>query len=188
MQSKGVIRLAAILLALACLWQLSFSLVSSIQSKKAADYAENAVEAFQQSAAFAKILPEDQAFVLDSVRKVENRWYIDSISSEKVYLGYTYKDVQAKEINLGLDLKGGMNVTLEVSVADILKTLSGDNEDPTFNKALANAKARQARSGENFLAIFRQEYEKLDPNAQLAAIFDQYLGDLKASCSCKMRL
>ena len=71
---------------------------------KAENFAEAAVEAAQQSAAFAKVSDADKAFYLDSVRKEENRHYLDSISSEKVYFGYTYKDVKAKEINLGLDL------------------------------------------------------------------------------------
>ncbi|MCQ2174833.1 MAG: protein translocase subunit SecDF [Bacteroidales bacterium] len=174
MQSKGVIRLAAILLALACLWQLSFSLVSSIQSKKAADYAENAVEAFQQSAAFAKILPEDQAFVLDSVRKIENRWYIDSISSEKVYLGYTYKDVQAKEINLGLDLKGGMNVMLQVQLEDLVKALAGNNQSAEFSQALALAKERSVNSSSDFITLFGEAWKEVGGGQRLAQIFGTY--------------
>ena len=174
MQSKGVIRLAAILLALACLWQLSFSLVSSIQSKKAADYAENAVEAFQQSAAFAKILPEDQAFVLDSVRKVENRWYIDSISSEKVYLGYTYKDVQAKEINLGLDLKGGMNVMLQVQLEDLVKALAGNNQSAEFSQALALAKERSVNSSSDLITLFGEAWKEVGGGQRLAQIFGTY--------------
>ena len=174
MQSKGVIRLAAILLALACLWQLSFSLVSSIQSKKAADYAENAVEAFQQSAAFAKILPEDQAFVLDSVRKIENRWYIDSISSEKVYLGYTYKDVQAKEINLGLDLKGGMNVMLQVQLEDLVKALAGNNQSAEFSQALALAKERSVNSSSDLIALFGEAWKEVGGGQRLAQIFGTY--------------
>ena len=120
MQSKNAIRLVAILLAIACLWQLSFTLVTRIQEGKAAKYAEKAVEAYQNSAAFANILEEDKAFVLDSIRRDNNRWYIDSISAEKVYFGYTYKDVKEREINLGLDLKGGMNVMLQVQLRRLL--------------------------------------------------------------------
>ncbi len=84
MQSKGAIRLVAILLAIACIWQLSFTLVTRIQENKAAKYAENAVVAFQNSAAFNRISEADRAFHLDSIRKESNRWYLDSISSEKV--------------------------------------------------------------------------------------------------------
>ena len=96
MQSKGAIRFVAILLAIACLWQLSFTAVTKYQENKAVQYAEAAVEAAQNSAAFAKVAEENKAFYLDSLRKVENRHYIDSISAEKVYFGYTFKDVKAK--------------------------------------------------------------------------------------------
>ena len=124
MQSKGAIKLVAVLLALACVWQLSFTLVTSIQENKAAKYAQNAVEVYKQSAEFAEIPEVDKAYVLDSIAKKENRWYIDSISSEKVYFRYTYKDVKSKEINLGLDLKGGMNVMLQVQLEDHVKALA----------------------------------------------------------------
>ena len=85
MQSKGAIRFVAICLVLACIWQLSFTVVSSIQSGKADKRAEKAVELYKQSAAFANIPEADRAFVLDSLRKVEARRYTDSISSEKVF-------------------------------------------------------------------------------------------------------
>ena len=95
MQSKGAIRFVAILLALASLWQLSFTLVNSIQENKAEKYAEAKVIATENSAAFSKVADVDKAFYLDSIRKVANSMYFDSISSEKVFFGYTYKDVQA---------------------------------------------------------------------------------------------
>ena len=106
MQSKGAIRFVAILLLLASLWQLSFTLVTNRQENKAEKYAEAKAVAAMNSAAFGKVAEADKAFYLDSIRKNESRRYIDSISSEKIYLGYTYKEVQAKSINLGLDLKG----------------------------------------------------------------------------------
>ena len=88
MQSKGAIRLVAILLGLACLWQLSFTLVGNIQAKKSKAYAEKVVEALKAGdAAFSKVAPKDQAYYLDSVRKDMSRWYLDSISTDKVYLG-----------------------------------------------------------------------------------------------------
>ena len=98
MQSKGAIRLVAILLAIACIWQLSFTAVSSIQERKAAQYAEKAAQAFQQTPAFDKVADVDRAFVLDSVSKERSRFWLDSVSNEKVYFGYLYKDVKAKEI------------------------------------------------------------------------------------------
>ena len=84
MQSKGAIRLVAILLGLACLWQLSFTLVTNLQEKKAAKYADAAVAAFQKSAAFSNVSAEDQAYVLDSIAKSRNARYLDSIATEKV--------------------------------------------------------------------------------------------------------
>ncbi|MBO6029056.1 MAG: protein translocase subunit SecDF, partial [Bacteroidales bacterium] len=113
MQSKGLIRLFAILLALASLWQLSFTAVTRIQEKKAAKIA---AERAQQFVDANNVAAEVREFVLDSVANIRNRAYIDSISTEKVYLGYTYQSAKEKEINLGLDLKGGMNVMLQVQL------------------------------------------------------------------------
>ena len=84
MQSKGAISFVAILLAIACVWQLSFTLVTKIQENKAAKYAEKSVEAIKASAEFDKVPELNRAFYLDSVKKVQDRHYIDSISSEKV--------------------------------------------------------------------------------------------------------
>ena len=110
MQSKGAIRFVTIVLALACIYQLSFTAVTAIIEKNAKTYAETKAEAFDVS----RFPVEDQAYLKDSVEKYESRWYTDSISTEKVFFGLTYKDVKAKEISLGLDLKGGMNVMLQV--------------------------------------------------------------------------
>lgn len=136
MQSKGWIRLVAILLAIASIWQLSFTAVTSIQEKKAAKFAEKAAVAAQNSAAFAQVPENDQAYYLDSIRKEQNRVFIDSISSKKVFLWNTYKECKAKEINLGLDLKGGMNVMLQVQLQDLVKAISGNSMNPEFQKAL----------------------------------------------------
>ena len=155
MQSKGAIRFVAVLLALACIWQLSFTLVTKVQENKAAKFAEAAAEAVQQSADFAKVPEMDRAFYLDSIRKDQNRHYIDSISSEKVYFGYTYKDIKSKEINLGLDLKGGMNVMLQVQLEDLVKALSGNNQSPEFLQAVSLAKERSINSRQDFITLFR---------------------------------
>ena len=145
MQNKGFIRVIAILLALVCLFYLSFSLVTSHYQSKAEEYAAG-----------------DEA---------KYKEYIDSISTEKVYFGYyTYQQCREMEIGLGLDLKGGMNVTLQVSVADVLKALSNNNPDVNFNKAIANAVANQADNND-FIDAFVAEYKKIDPNVKLAAIF-----------------
>ena len=174
MQSKGWIRLVAILLAIASLWQLSFTAVTAIQEKKADKFAENAANAARNSAAFAQISAEDQAYYLDSIRKDQNRVYIDSISSQKVYLWNTYKDCKAKEINLGLDLKGGMNVMLQVQLQDLVKALSGDNATPEFTRALALAKERSVNSRDDFITLFGNAWKEVGGGQRLAQIFGTY--------------
>ena len=174
MQSKGAIRLVAILLLLACIWQLSFTAVSRIQSRKAEKFAEKAALAAQNSAAFSKVGVADQAYYLDSIRKVENRRYVDSISTEKVYLGNTYKEVQAKEINLGLDLKGGMNVMLQVQLEDLVKALAGDNKTPEFDRALALAKERSVNSTSDLITLFGEAWEEVAPGQRLSQVFGTY--------------
>jgi len=150
MQNKAAIIVLAIALALVSIYQLSFTGATWKVRKDAREYAQGDM--------------------------VKQRKYLDSISSlpkEKwSYLGYTFKEVQKKEMNLGLDLKGGMNVILEVSVEDILKALSNYNPDKTFNEAIARAKAQyQTQAGADFLNLFGRAFEEIDPNARLAAIF-----------------
>ena len=174
MQSKGAIRLVAILLGLACLWQLSFTLVTNLQEKKAAKYADAAVAAFRQSAAFSNVSAEDQAYVLDSIAKSRNTRYLDSIATEKVYFGYTYKDVKAKEINLGLDLKGGMNVMLQVQLEDLVKALAGNNQTPEFTKAIELARERSVNSRQDFISLFADAWKEVAGGQRLAAIFGTY--------------
>ncbi|MBR4298205.1 MAG: protein translocase subunit SecDF [Bacteroidales bacterium] len=174
MQSKGAIRFVAILLLLASLWQLSFTLVANRQEGKAEKYAEAKAQAAMNSAAFGKVAEADKAFYLDSIRKDESRRYIDSISSEKIYLGYTYKEVQAKAINLGLDLKGGMNVMLQVQLEDLVKALAGGNNAPEFTNALALAKERSIDSRNDFITLFAEAWEETSNGMALAQIFGTY--------------
>ncbi len=174
MQSKGAIRFVAILLLLASLWQLSFTLVSTTQEKKAEKYAEAKAAAAMNAADFSKIAESNKAFYLDSIRKIENRRYIDSISSEKIYLGYTYKEVQAKSINLGLDLKGGMNVTLQVQLEDLVKALSGGNTSPEFINALAIAKKNNVDSRNDFITCFAEAWKETANGTPLHEVFGTY--------------
>jgi len=150
MQNKTAIVVLAIALALVTIYQLSFTGATYKVRKEAKDYAQGDL--------------------------VKQNKYLDSIASlpkeEWNYFGYTFKEVQKKELNLGLDLKGGMNVILEVSVEDILKALSNYNPDKTFNDALARAKAQyQTQAGADFLNLFGRAFNEIDPNAKLAAIF-----------------
>jgi SecD/SecF fusion protein len=150
MQNKGAILTFAILLAAVCLYQLSFTFKARQVEKNAQEYAQG---------------DPDKEFN-----------YLDSISGETVYnfLGlkkFTYKEVKELELNLGLDLKGGMNVTLEVAVDDLIRALSNYNNDETFNAALQRAREMQRGSQEDFVTLFGQAFEEIDPNARLASIF-----------------
>ncbi|MCD8313884.1 MAG: protein translocase subunit SecDF [Bacteroidales bacterium] len=174
MQSKNAIRVVAILLVLACLWQLSFTLVSNRQSKKAEQYAEKTAIAYQNTAAYNRAAEGDKAYLLDSIRKVSNSWYIDSISTEKVYLGYTYKKVKEKEINLGLDLKGGMNVTLQVQLEDLVKALADNNQSPEFTSAIALARERSVNSRSDFITLFADAWNEVGNGIPLSQVFGTY--------------
>lgn len=170
MQSKGAIRFVTIVLAIACIYQLSFTAVSGILEKKAQNYAESKAEAFDLS----KVALEDQAYVLDSVKKYETRWYTDSISTEKVFFGLTYKDVKAKEISLGLDLKGGMNVMLQVQLEDLVVALSDNSQDPDFLKALELAKQKDKTERGDFISHFEAAWKEVAPGKRLSQIFGTY--------------
>ncbi|HAH57016.1 MAG TPA: hypothetical protein DCL86_02605, partial [Bacteroidales bacterium] len=128
----------------------------------------------------AKELAEGNALfeqtLLDSIAKARERYYLDSMSNETVYnilvRKYTYQEVKERELNLGLDLKGGMNVTLEVSVVDIVRALAGDKDNPVFTQAIDLAIEKQKDSQEDFVTLFGQSFKEVDPNASLAAIFN----------------
>jgi SecD/SecF fusion protein len=149
MRNKGAIKFIAIALALVCVYQLSFTYITKQVEKKAKAYAKG-----------------------DSQREFH---FLDSISTESVYnflwmRKYTYKECKEREINLGLDLKGGMNVTLEVSVVDLIKSLSNNNTDPSFLKAIELAQTMDA--SKDFITRFGNSFDIVAPNARLAAIFN----------------
>jgi len=145
MQNKGVVTFFAILLTLVCLFYLSFTFATRPYYNQAKIYAG-----------------EDQ---------MKESQYLDSLASKKVWLGYTLKKSRTMELNLGLDLKGGMSVIMELNVADVLRSLSNHNPDPKFNQALANASERRLKSNSDYISLFTEEYHKLDPGARLSAIF-----------------
>ena len=148
MQNIGFVKVFAVLLTLVCLFYLSFSFVTQHYNSKAAEYAGG--DPAKESA------------------------YLDSLSTQKVWLGYTLKQCREMEISLGLDLKGGMNVVLELNVADVIRSLSNNNQDENFNKALDLAYAHQATSQKDFIDLFAEEYKKLDSGARLSAIFSTF--------------
>ena len=174
MQSKGAISFVAILIALACIFQLSYTAVSSIYESRAEKYAEAAVEAEQLKPSFAEVSDLDKAYHLDSIRKDKSRYYLDSISTEKVYLGNTYKEVKEKEINLGLDLKGGMNVMLQVELSDLVRALADNNTSAEFEKALALAKQYEVENRNDFIDNFAIAWEEVAPGQKLSQIFGTY--------------
>ncbi|MBR1922733.1 MAG: protein translocase subunit SecDF [Paludibacteraceae bacterium] len=145
MQNKGLVRFLAICLALICAFYLSFSLVVAHYDKQAKDYAQG-----------------------DAAKEY---FYVDSIATQKVWFGYTLKECREKQLNLGLDLKGGMNVTMEVSVPDILRALSGYNTSENFTRAIEMAQSKQRNSGADFVTLFLESFYEIDPNAQLASVF-----------------
>jgi len=173
---KGAIRIFAILMALSCIFYLSFSFVTRNWEKKAEAYADLYVQgkAVQEmaKARFGDDKTQQDLF-LDSVKNARIRYFLrDSLAGKKIYLGlYTYDDCKDKELNLGLDLRGGMNVTLEVSTPDIVASLSGKSTDPAFTQAMEKALANQKNSTEDFVTLFGRAYKEVNPQGRLSSIF-----------------
>ena len=151
MQNRGFVLTFAVLFFLVSIYQLSFTWISSNVKKEAKEFANG--------------------------NPKKERQYLDSIAGKPVYnfLGlkkFTFREVQERELNLGLDLKGGMEVILEVSVEDIIRALSNYSTDTTFNKALKLARELQKNSQEDFVTLFGKAFQQIDPNGRLAAIFN----------------
>ena len=143
MQNKGIVKFITLLLVLVCIFYLSFSFVTSHYENKAAAMGE---EAGQE--------------------------YLDSIMNEKVYLGiYSLKQCREMEIGLGLDLKGCMNVVLEVSVPDVIAVLADHKTDPAFTKSMAEARQEEETSQDDFISLFVKSFHKNAPGRRLAEIF-----------------
>lgn len=146
MQNKGFVKVFAVLLTLVCVFYLSFSFVTRHYTNKAKEIA-------------------------NGDPKVEQD-YLDSLSNEKVWLGnWTLKDCREMEISLGLDLKGGMNVILEVSIPDVIKALADNKPDEAFNNALATAAKQAVNSQDDVITLFIREYHKIAPDAKLSELF-----------------
>ncbi|EGG54688.1 export membrane protein SecD [Paraprevotella xylaniphila YIT 11841] len=147
MQNKGFVKVFALLLTLVCVFYLSFSFVTTYQMNK-----------------------------VDEITKTQGEevgaHYLDSVMNNPVWLGaYSLKDCREMEISLGLDLKGGMNVILEVSVPEVVKALADHKEDPAFNKAVAKAAEGAKNSQSDFITLFVKEYKTLAPDGNLAELF-----------------
>src|SRR5918993_1946289 len=154
MQNKGLIIILTVVITALCLYYLSFTYVSRGVQDDAVEYATN------------------KDGVVDLSKK---QTYLDSVWNIPVYnlfgAEYTYKEVKDNELSLGLDLQGGMHVTLEVSPVDIIKGLSANSQDSAFVKALATARSQQSKSQENFSELFFKAYRDANPNKKLTSIF-----------------
>ncbi|MFA5418183.1 MAG: protein translocase subunit SecDF [Bacteroidales bacterium] len=174
MQNRGAIKFFAIAFALVCLYQLSFTFVTMRVEKKAKEYAQSEVTT-QKAKELAAGNENMESYIHDSITKVMEKYYLDSVANVVVYNilidEYTYKQAKEREINLGLDLKGGMNVVLEVSVSEIVKALSGNSKDPVFVQAMKTAHENQKNSNKGFVTLFGEAFNQIDPNARLASIF-----------------
>ena len=155
MQNKGLIKLFAILFGLVSLYQLSFTYFASKVEKDAANYA-------------TKMVPTNDA----REKAAFERKYLDSVSNQEVVnlevTKYTYDDIKEKEMNLGLDLKGGVNAILQVSVKEVLKGLSNDSKNEIFNNALNAADQRLKSSNDTYLDLFFQEFESTAGTTKLS--------------------
>jgi SecD/SecF fusion protein len=175
MEHKGVVKFFAITFILVCIFQLSFSVISYYYSGKSDDYA-NSPQVKTMATQMAQGNPIKEEFYYDSISKSRLEYFNDSMASVDVFnillKKYTLKDVREREINLGLDLKGGMNVTMAVSVPDVIRALSGYNQDPTFLKSLQKAIDKEKTSTRDFVDLFAESFKEFDPNAKLAAIFN----------------
>ena len=160
MQNKGAIRVVAIIFALICLYQLSFTYFSKKVESNAKEYATNQY-AKNLAANLAKgdALREQEIF--DSIATMRENFYLDSVSEKTAYnflwmRKFSYKECKAREVNLGLDLKGGMNVMMEVSTIDVLKNLASNPNDPELSKLISLAEAKHKETGDRFIDCFER--------------------------------
>ncbi len=154
MQNKGLIRTFAILFGLVCIYQLSYTFITNAKEKKAKEYA---------SSKYAEGTKN-----YSSLRENAEKSYLDSIGNEEIFLGISYNDAKKKELNKGLDLKGGINVILQISVKDILEGLANGSRNPAFNKALIDADEIQKNAQEAYVESFFKAFDAL-PDAKLAS-------------------
>lgn len=190
MQNKGAIKIFAILLGLACIFYLSFTWVTQGVENDAKEYAEALAKSPRMVMAakeYAKGSTPKETSYLDSVKEYAAERYLDSMKKITVYeipliTEYTYEECKKNEINLGLDLRGGMNVTLEVSVMDIINNLSNNSTDPAFKTALAETqKNLGVNNNDDFVTLFDKTYKKIAPTGRLAPLFQSIENKSKLS-------
>lgn len=181
MQNKGLIKFLTVCFVLACLFQLSFSFATRNVEKHAKAKKEAFVNEESTKKLALQLANNDDKMamvVMDSLATVCESRYLDSMANEKIWLGFTYRQCQSREINLGLDLKGGMNVMMEVSTVDVVKALANHTEDSTFNKAIDLAlKNQKTTTNRDFVSLFYDAIKSVDPNVSLASYFSTQLRD-----------
>ena len=166
MQNRGALWVFTVLLALACAYQLSFSyFTSGLEREARADAGAKADSVLS--------VPGNEGKDSSAVALEYENAYLREHAEDKVYplLGYSYRECKEKEINLGLDLRGGMAVTLEVSVPELIENLSEESTDPAFRQAMASARQRQLNDNRDFVTLFEEEWSKVQDRPSLAAIF-----------------
>ncbi|MBR4535449.1 MAG: protein translocase subunit SecDF [Bacteroidales bacterium] len=185
MRNKGLILFFTILLALVCLYCLSFSFVTWRVGQKAKAFANDAAAIEEvKKAANGDVMREN--YLVDSLLSSREQYYLSNMNDSVIYLGNTYKDCKYKEINLGLDLKGGMNVTLEISIPDVVHSLAVNTDDQLFTNTFEKANAKYVADGGDFIDIFvntfNQEKVALGlENANLRTYFGERSGIKNAS-------
>src|SRR6056297_528205 len=154
MQNKGLIKVFAILFGLVCIYQLSFTFITNNVESEAEDFARQKISENVEN--------------YSALRDVEQQRYLDSVANEEIIAGITYSDAKEKELNKGLDLKGGINVILQISVKDILAGLANNTDDPAFNQAIAEADEASTDSQEDYIDLFFEAFNNI-PDAKLAS-------------------
>lgn len=154
MHNKGLIRLFAILFGIVCIYQLSYTYIAGQIEENAELFAE------------AKVPTTEKNYA--DLREEKVRFYLDSVANEPYFVGITYEDAKNKELNKGLDLKGGINVILQISVKDILRNMANKTDDPSFNQAIAEATKKQKNSPEPYIDLFFESFNEIE-GAKLAS-------------------
>ncbi len=174
MRLKGTIWFFVILFVLASVFSLSFTLCTRRVENKAQDYAYSE-ETYRLAEKLANGDSIKKMMLVDSIARERQSQYLDSMMDVTVYnllvKKYTYADCKQKELQLGLDLKGGMNLTIEVDDAAIIKALAAKKNDPKLDQALKNAQQRRIASNTSFVDLFVDELKKIDPNQPLVSYF-----------------
>ncbi|MCY7422704.1 MAG: protein translocase subunit SecDF, partial [Chitinophagaceae bacterium] len=178
MQLKGLVKIFAVALILICLYQLSFTWFVRNHENNMEAKAEKWLKANYPGAAVKyagnKELQAQYEDTLATIRKSRLQRLLDSTKNDKIVLGLgTYQYAKDQELMLGLDLQGGMNVTMEVGLDGLIKSLASFSKDPAFNKAINEANRRKANSGADFITLFSEEFKKANPNGKLATLFAQ---------------